>query len=260
MDESHTPGTGLGARISALIRQGNDARLDRRASSLSERFAKSPRATVDYSIHALSFLYLYYCANFAKASVVASGLDVPAVDTLSILDLGTGSGAGVAGFVDGLSRQTRSPPSVRITGIDTSPRQLSLFDRLSRPYIDSRYPGPVDISLEQREIESVTPTELGEFDYVFDSHALTELPDAVTAELVQSIAGIGVTGPRLVMIEQPDTGLFDVASRHMQPVAPSPTIRRLDLSVPTPLLHVRASTPPHSEGKLCYSTFSRSAR
>ena len=108
--------------------------------------------------------------------------------------------------------------------------------------------------------DPVNPTELAEFDFVLDSHALAEVPDAVTAELARSIGGMGSSAPRLVMIEQRDTGLFDIARRHIGSGEVSPTVRPLELSVPTPVRDIQVSTPTYSEGTLCYSTFARSAR
>jgi SAM-dependent methyltransferase len=86
---------------------------------------------IDYAIHAYSFLYLYYIANYYKTRFSLSrGIEKQFPrNSVRILDLGCGSGASTLGLNDWF-RSMYNNSNLCIDAVDVSKRQLGLFSRI----------------------------------------------------------------------------------------------------------------------------------
>lgn len=257
MIQPQFPNSKLVHVITEIIRRETDAwsKLDNRASQLAATLSAAPRTTVDYSVYALSFLYLYYCGNFAKGSIVGSKLQSPGDGHLTIIDLGTGSGAGLAGFVTGLAHQQALPESIRIRGLDASRAQLRLFQDLTTPYLRGQFETSVDVSLQHKDVATLSTAELGSGDYILDSYALSEMGDETVADIFDKVASSGPDGPTLLMIEPQESGLYDLARSRLGFEEIRRSEHEVNIPVPSQLQTLKMDTPVYNHGTISYTAF-----
>lgn len=194
-------------RISSVVAASvsDEYKFSREVEALSRLLSRQPRCSVDYSERAVSFLYRYYAGNFSKCSFVARKMGLPSRADIDILDLGTGSGAGIAGFVNGLFQQD-GVRAVRVQGIEENEDQIDLFRRVTGPYFREARAVPVESSIECRSVETLSVSDFEDADVVLDSFTLTELS---TQSILTLIDCIDRTDATFVSVEQPDSGVLD---------------------------------------------------
>lgn len=171
----------------------------------TETIHETPRATIDYSDFALALLYRYYVVNYVSASLTARCIWSQSVENPTLLEVGTGSGPGLVGFLNGLTLDTQ-PASVRVVAVEPSPDQRHLFEDVSWSYLTDSF--TCDVTVKEN-LNAVTPADISAADHVLESHAFTEMSTeelrTFTHRLRRHIGSGGLTA-----IEQAESGVLSL--------------------------------------------------
>jgi hypothetical protein len=166
------------ALVAVLEEAGPELLSDRRVSELRHALhdGRSPNYDRDWA----AFSYLYFAANFAKSHLAVRRLQWPPLEPpVRILDLGAGGGASVLGAVTALqaTHPRNAPGVVRVVAVDSSRRQLEVFDRVTRPFLEERFPG-VEVESCREDVIDFLRASAGDDNLVLASYLLAELgPD-----------------------------------------------------------------------------------
>lgn len=185
--------------------------FSKKIEELISTIHNDPEASIDYDRYALPFLYKYFAANFCKGNLAGrhSSLYLPGGD-LTIADLGTGSGAGIAGFLTAIKGRTGDDGyGCRVIAIDESKEQIEIFEQLTAPYIESLFEDDI-VDREQGDVRDFFSSTSEDLDIVLDSNTLTELTSTEVENLIPRIENsLAARRGLFVAIERRNAGILD---------------------------------------------------
>lgn len=212
--------------------------------------------TIDFARLGYAFLYLYHWANYCKArfALRRGGRGIEG-NSISVLDLGCGSGASTAAILDWIQYDLKFDGRVSITLVDCCREQLDILHEVAgRSGLLKRAD---NVRWRCEDVLDSLEAETEEYDMIVDANYLCAESPVRRVSVVEAVAGKLARDGQFVVIERAKSGVFEdigrcrvITERAMEAIGP--------LDVPGELIGGwrELGSSPKGEFNIRYSAYS----
>lgn len=164
--------------------------------------------SIDYSVHAYSFLYLFFSANYYKTRFSLSrGVEQKKyMNPIRVLDLGCGSGASTLAIIDWYGSMHGPMPAILIDAVDISPMQIDLHRKVFERHVLGD-----NIGIDRHILDAIIYIShcKTKYDLIIDSHFLCELSAQQKLNIIDMLPSALQSDGVFLVIEQTQSGVHD---------------------------------------------------